>query len=197
MQVAVEMRKWQVEELVTAKHNHLLHEVGSAGVLFIPLVEDLVALVDLKDLCASQSVVIFRLWWVEYVPELVILPIEIPLAREGDERDAHMPDLSILEDGAEDLEVHSQDVNDSSQSVEGDELPVVSLVQQLGAVLASVGNDCHQKGHDHQREVDDRHFGLFNTFILEECWSPLGRALSNTLFVVQEQKRVSFALQAF
>ena len=113
MQVAVEMRKWQVEELVTAKHNHLLHEVGSAGVLFIPLVEDLVALVDLEDLCASQSVVIFRLWWVEYVPELPILPIEIPLAREGDERDTHMPDLSILEDGAEDLEVHSQDVNDS------------------------------------------------------------------------------------
>ena len=157
----------------------------------------MITVVDCDNLFESESVVIFRLWWIELVPQQPILIIEIPLTREGDKRDTNMPDFSVLEDGAEDLEVHGEDVNDSSESVEGDELPVVSLVKQFGAVLASVGNDRHQERHDHQREVDDWYFSLFNTFILEECWSPLGRALSNTLFVVQEQKRVSFTLQAF
>jgi hypothetical protein len=197
VKISIEMREWQVEEFVTAKHDNLLHEVSSPCVLLVPLVEDLITRVDCFNLCFGESVVIIRLWWVQHVPEPPVLIVEIPLAREGYKRDANMPDFSVLEDGAEDLEVHGEDVNDSSESVEGDELPVVSLVKQFGAVLASVGNDRHQERHDHQREVDDRHFSLFNTFILEECWSPLGRALSNTLFVVQEQKRVSFTLQAF
>jgi hypothetical protein len=106
VEIPVEVREWQVEEFVTAKHYNLLHEVSSPWVLFIPLVEDLITVVDCDNLFESESVVIFRLWWIELVPQQPILIIEIPLTREGDKRDTNMPDFSVLEDGAEDLEVH-------------------------------------------------------------------------------------------
>jgi hypothetical protein len=66
----------------------------------------LITLVDCFNLVLGESVVVLRLWWVQHVPELVILIVEIPLAREGYKRDSNMPDFSVLEDGAEDLEVH-------------------------------------------------------------------------------------------
>jgi hypothetical protein len=66
----------------------------------------LITVVDGDNLFESESVVIFRLWWIELVPQQPILIIEIPLTREGDKRDTNMPDFSVLEDGAEDLEVH-------------------------------------------------------------------------------------------
>jgi len=106
VKISIEMREWQVEEFVTAKHDNLLHEVRSPCVLLVPLVEDLITLVDCFNLLLGESVVVLRLWWVQHVPELDIQIVEIPLTREGYKRDSNMPDFSVLEDGAEDLEVH-------------------------------------------------------------------------------------------
>lgn len=71
MQIAIEVSIGHHEEFVTDETHHCPHHFGDSEVLFVPVVEMLVTVVDSLDFTPLEALVfVLGLWWIESVPEL-------------------------------------------------------------------------------------------------------------------------------
>jgi hypothetical protein len=145
----------------------------------------LVTLVDLLNLLKRQLVVVDWLGWVNDVPQLVVLPVQVVVGSQG--KEGNYDHVNISKDKGQDhLYPKSKDVNTASESVETKE-DVVKAVDVLGAVLATDADDKNEGSEDEQGNVDHIHLHIGIASGPPKVLSVICRTLTVALFIQEKQ----------
>lgn len=193
VEVAVEMRVRHLEELMAHEGDSVLDVLGDLEVLLVPLVKVHIAFIDGDYLFDAQVIFVFRLRWINFVPELDIAEVEVIVGCKRDQWDQELPKLS-LEDREEDLHPDCEAVDQASQSVEAQEDTMLAE-DVLRAVLTCDADYEHQSCQDHLRHVDDLQVFYEVALGRPEVRSIASRALGVAGLVQQEQRESALDAQ--
>jgi hypothetical protein len=118
MQVSIEVTVGELEELVTDIDHDLSNHTSDLEVLAIPGIEVLIGFVYKQNFFFGESLFIFWFWCIEFVPQLFVSKVKIPIRKHSYAWDDKHIELT-LEEGQDELCIDSNTIENTNYSIEG------------------------------------------------------------------------------